>query len=82
MDCDHLLLVELSGYIITWCESESRSFLRMRIESKLSELYFKLERYNDALELLKKLLSELKKKEDKQLLVEAQLVESKVYQAI
>ena len=37
----------------------------MRIENKLAELYFKLERYNDALEILKKLLYELKKKEDK-----------------
>jgi 26S proteasome regulatory subunit N6 len=54
----------------------------MRIENKLAELYFKLEHYNDALEVLKKLLFELKKKEDKQLLVEAQLVESKVYHAL
>ena len=43
----------------------------MRIENKMAELYFKLERYADALETLKKLLFELKKKEDKQLIVEA-----------
>jgi 26S proteasome regulatory subunit N6 len=54
----------------------------MRIENKLAEVYFKLERYADALEILKKLLYELKKKEDKQLIVEAQLVESKVYHAL
>jgi len=58
-------LVELSKYIIDWCERESRSFLRMRIETYLSDLYFKLEKYNDSLELLKKLNHELKKKEDK-----------------
>jgi 26S proteasome regulatory subunit N6 len=63
--------VELCKYIIEWCDKESRSFLRMRIENKLAELYFKLDRYADALEILKKLLFELKKKEDKQLMVEA-----------
>lgn len=64
-------LVDLCKYIIDWCEKESRSFLRMRIENKLAELYFKLERFQDALQILNKLLYELKKKEDKQLLVEA-----------
>mmetsp|Transcript_40629 Transcript_40629/g.39231 ORF Transcript_40629/g.39231 Transcript_40629/m.39231 type:complete len:124 (+) Transcript_40629:220-591(+) len=75
-------LVDLCSHIVQWCEKESRSFLRMRIENKLADLYFRLEKYNDALEILKKLLSELKKKEDKQLLVESQLVESKVYHAL
>ena len=54
----------------------------MRIENKLADLFFKLQKYHDALEILKKLLHELKRKEDKQLLVEAQLVESKVYHAL
>jgi hypothetical protein len=43
----------------------------MRIESKLSDVYFKLEKYHDALTLLNKLLFELKRKEDKTLLVES-----------
>lgn len=64
-------LVDLCKYIIEWCEKESRSFLRMRIENKLAELYFKLEKFHDSLTLLNKLLYELKKKEDKSLLVEA-----------
>lgn len=75
-------LVDLCKYIIEWCEKESRSFLRMRIENKLAELYFYLNRFTDSLSLLNKLLYELKKREDKQLLVEAQLVESKVYHAL
>lgn len=58
-------LVELSMHIIDWCEKESRSFLRMRIEIRLSELYFELEKFNDAIKLLDKLLYELKRKEDK-----------------
>ena len=75
-------LVELARHIITWCESESRSFLRMRIETNLADLLFKQQKYGDALEILGKLTSELKKKEDKQLLVESQLVEAKVYHAL
>ncbi|TNV78651.1 hypothetical protein FGO68_gene14674 [Halteria grandinella] len=75
-------MIELCKYIIDWCEKESRSFLRMRIENKLAELYFRMQKYADALEVLKKLTYELKKKEDKILMVEAQLVESKVYHAL
>jgi 26S proteasome regulatory subunit N6 len=82
MGGDQVELVGLCKHIIEWCESESRSFLRMRIENKLGEIYFKLERYAESLEILRKLLFELKKKEDKQLLVEAQLIESKVYHAL
>lgn len=75
-------LIDLSKHIIGWCEKESRSFLRMKIESKLAELYFKLSKFNDALVILNKLLYELKRKDDKQLIVETQLVESKVYHAL
>jgi len=54
----------------------------MKIQCKLADLFFQIEKFNDAIELLRELLFELKKKEDKQLLVEAQLVESKVFQAL
>lgn len=74
--------IELALHIIEWCEKEERSFLRMRIETCLAELYFKMQKYHDSLEILKKLTYELKKKEDKQLLVESQLVESMVYHAL
>jgi 26S proteasome regulatory subunit N6 len=75
-------LIGLAMYIIEWCEKEERSFLRMKIETNLADLYFKLEKYQDAIQLLNKLTYELKKKEDKQLLVESQLIESKVYHAL
>ena len=76
------LLMGLCEHIIAWCEQESRTFLRMRIETNLADLNFKLQKYNDAIQILNKLTYELKKKEDKQLLVESQLVESKVYHAL
>ena len=58
-------LIDLSKYIITWCTQESRSFLRMKIENKLADLYFKQQNYQESLVILNKLLFELKKKDDK-----------------
>jgi len=75
-------LIQLSKYVIEWCEKESRSFLRMKIENKLADLLFKQQKYHDSLGILNRLLFELKKKEDKQLILESQLVESKVYHAL
>lgn len=75
-------LILLCEHIVSWCEKENRSFLRMRIETNLADLNFKMEKYNDAIAIINKLTYELKKKEDKQLLVESQLVESKVYHAL
>ena len=75
-------LIDLSNHVIEWCIKESRSFLRMKIENKLAELLFKQQKYSESLQLLAKLLHELKKKDDKLLIVESQLVESKVYHAL
>lgn len=58
-------LIDLSKYIIEWCNKESRSFLRMKIENKLADLYFKQQNYQESLAILNKLLFELKKKDDK-----------------
>ena len=69
-------------YIAEWCTNEKRSFLRHRIETRQADLLFRLERYNDALELLKRLLHEIKKLDDKALQVEIQLIESQVFHAL
>ena len=61
----HQQLVQLCEFIIEWCESENRSFLRMRIETNLADLNFKLQKYEPAIVILNKLTYELKKKEDK-----------------
>jgi hypothetical protein len=58
-------LIGLALHIIDWANQGSRTFLRMRIETNLAELYFKMEKYHDALDILKKLNYELKRKEDK-----------------
>jgi len=67
---------------IEWAKNENRSFLRQALEVRLIGLYYENERYTEAISLGAQLLKELKKLDDKQLLVEVQLLESKTYYAI
>jgi len=75
-------LIEMCEKISEWCEENKRTFLRHRIQTKLSELLYKQHRYTDSLDLLNKLLYEMKKLDDKNMLVEIQLIESQVYHAL
>jgi len=59
-----------------------RSFLRQRVEVKLASTLFLQGFYSDSLELLNRLLTELKKLDDKQLLVETYLLEAKVHHGL
>uniref|UniRef100_A0A8C7RTL5 Proteasome 26S subunit, non-ATPase 11b n=1 Tax=Oncorhynchus mykiss TaxID=8022 RepID=A0A8C7RTL5_ONCMY len=63
-------------------EVEKRTFLRQALEARLISLYFDTKRYQEALALGTQLLHELKKMDDKALLVEVQLQESKTYHAL
>jgi len=74
--------VELCKECIQWACEEKRLFLRQALEARLIALYYDTERYMDALALGSQLLKELKKLDDKNLLVEVQLLESKVYAAL
>lgn len=74
--------VQLCKECIEWAKEEKRTFLRQSLESRLVGLYFETERYQEALALGSALLKELKKLDDKNLLVEVQLLESKTYHAL
>merc|ERR1719436_1833723 len=74
--------VQLCKECIEWAKEEKRTFLRQSLESRLVGLFFETERYQEALTLGSALLKELKKLDDKNLLVEVQLLESKIYQAL
>jgi len=74
--------VELCKECIQWATEEKRQFLRQALEARLIALYYDKEMYMDALSYGAKLLKELKKLDDKNLLVEVQLLESKVYAAL
>ena len=74
--------VQLCKECIDWATQESRTFLRQSLEARLIALYFQTGMYTDALNLGAILLKELKKLDDKNLLVEVQLIESKTYHAL
>merc|ERR1712158_95449 len=69
--------VELCKECITWATEEKRIFLRQALEARLIGLYYDTGNYQAALADGAKLLKELKKLDDKNLLVEVQLLESK-----
>ncbi|KAL7540277.1 hypothetical protein ACHAWF_006637 [Thalassiosira exigua] len=68
--------------IVAWCQAEKRTFLRQRVEAKLASVLFQQDKCGEALTLVDDLLAELKKLDDKQLLVEVHLVESKVHHGL
>jgi len=74
--------VQLCKECINWAVEEKRTFLRQSLQSRLIALYFDTKLYPDALALGATLLKELKKLDDKYLLVEVQLLESKTYHAL
>merc|ERR1711874_772714 len=73
------LLVDmyLDKECISWATEEKRIFLRQALEARLIGLYHDVGRYQEALSDGARLLKELKKLDDKNLLVEVQLLESK-----
>ncbi|KAK9321408.1 hypothetical protein V1517DRAFT_262446 [Lipomyces orientalis] len=67
---------------IAWAVSERRNFLRQSLETRLVSLYIERGAYFDALNIINTLLKELKRLDDKMVLVEVQLFESRVYHAL
>ncbi|XP_026478172.1 26S proteasome non-ATPase regulatory subunit 11-like [Ctenocephalides felis] len=74
--------VQLCKECIDWAKEERRTFLRQSLEARLIALYFDTGMFSEALQLGSTLLKELKKLDDKNLLVEVQLLESKTYHAL
>jgi len=73
---------QICDKIIAWTRTEKRTFLRQRVEAKLANILFLQKNYSDAIALVDRLLRELKKLDDKQLLVETHLMESKIHYAL
>ncbi|KRX35477.1 putative 26S proteasome regulatory subunit rpn-6.1 [Trichinella patagoniensis] len=69
--------VELCRECIQWAREQSRIFLRQTLEARLVKLFNEIEDFQNALNLAVTLVKELKKLDDKELMVEVQLEESK-----
>lgn len=78
----HALQIDLCRDCIEWCKSGKRTFLRQRVETRLASLLLVEQKYDEALSLLAKLLSEVKKLDDKMLLVEIYLIECRTHFAV
>lgn len=76
------LQIQLCKESIEWCNEERRTFLRQRIESRLASCLLKQKEYKSALSIIGSLIKEVKKIDDKLLLVEIQLVESRIHLAL
>jgi len=76
------LQIDLCKEVIAWTKQEKRTFLRQRLETKLASLYLETRDYHGSLSLLTALLREVKRLDDKNLLVEIQLLESQVHHSL
>ncbi|KAI8913050.1 hypothetical protein PhCBS80983_g03940 [Powellomyces hirtus] len=67
---------------IKWATDEKRIFLRQSLETRLAALYHENKMHAEALNLTGALLKELKRLDDKNVLMEVQLLESKAHHAL
>lgn len=71
--------MNLCNECITWAQEQNRIFLRQTLQARLVRLLNDLGRYSQSLQHALPLINELKKVDDKDLIVEVQLEESKSY---
>eukprot|EP00127_Corallochytrium_limacisporum_P002559 Clim_evm116s128 gene=Clim_evmTU116s128 len=79
MNADTSKAIDMVEECIEWAKTEKRTYLRQALDCRLIALMFKAERLQDALKHSTELMKEIKKLDDKGLLVEVQLLESKIY---
>jgi len=74
--------VDLTSAVVAWCIEEKRTFLKHRMQARFSNLQYLQGEYHDGLRTTSTLLRELKKLDDKQLLLDTHLVEAKLHHAL
>ncbi|KAF9269173.1 proteasome regulatory particle subunit [Marasmius fiardii PR-910] len=67
---------------IEWAKREKRIFLKHSLETRLASLQLEVQQYKAALTLIDSLLTELRRLDDKMILTEVHLLESRVYRGI
>ncbi|KAE8673277.1 26S proteasome non-ATPase regulatory subunit 11-like protein [Hibiscus syriacus] len=73
------LQISLCKEVVQWTHAEKRTFLRQRVEAKLAALLMENKEYQEALNLLSGLIKEVRRLDDKLLLVDIDLLESKLH---
>ncbi|KAG6915136.1 hypothetical protein DXG01_013100 [Tephrocybe rancida] len=67
---------------IAWSKDQKRVFLKHSLETRLASLYLSTGKFREALQLVEGLLTELKRLDDKMMLTEVHLLESRVYRGV
>eukprot|EP01128_Nolandella_sp_AFSM9_P004501 TRINITY_DN2028_c0_g1_i1.p1 TRINITY_DN2028_c0_g1~~TRINITY_DN2028_c0_g1_i1.p1 ORF type:complete len:457 (-),score=152.94 TRINITY_DN2028_c0_g1_i1:86-1354(-) len=73
------IVEEVTKSVITWAETEERTFLRLNLQTTLASCLFQSKKFIEALDLLTSLTKEVKKLDDKLLLVSIFLLESQIH---
>lgn len=76
------LITELCTEYIAWANEENRTVLRQRLEFKLAHSWYKTNQFKSALDLISKLNREVKRLDDKPMMVEVHLLESKIHHGL
>ncbi|OLL23976.1 putative 26S proteasome regulatory subunit rpn6 [Neolecta irregularis DAH-3] len=74
--------IEVTKDCIEWAINLKRIFLKQSLETRLVSLYLENQQFQDALTLINTLLAELKRLDDKMVLVEVLLLESRVHHSL
>ncbi|CAA7060291.1 unnamed protein product [Microthlaspi erraticum] len=73
------LQISLCREMVEWTRVEKRTFLRQRVETKLVSLLMEKKEFVEALALITNLVKEVRRLDDKLLLVDIDLLESKLH---
>lgn len=73
------LQISLCKEMVEWTRAERRTFLPQRVEARLAALLMESGEYTEALSLLSGLIKEVRRLDDKLLLVDIDLLESKLH---
>lgn len=82
MPSSHEEKIQTCTECIEWTQTEKRTFLRQSLEIRLIQLLLQARSYQPALQQINPMLRELKRLDDKSLLVDVHLMESKAYYAL
>eukprot|EP00897_Mesotaenium_endlicherianum_P003189 jgi/Mesen1/2899/ME000175S02052 len=73
------LQLDLCKEMVEWTRKEKRTFLRQRVEARLASLLMETKDYQSALTLINNLVREVRRLDDKLLLVDIDLLESRLH---